>query len=472
MFQKLSPASVRSLVTAIVVGLLVQQAESRDLLSGLARPLVLAVLRLCGIGAHDAGESIAVGQLTVPWTRDCAGINLVIMLVAITVWMNRAQPFDRHYWARLMFMIPCAIVANVLRVLTLIGYRATFYPAVESPQMHYFLGLAWLVPFVVLGLPRNGRPRLSVMVEAMHAAAVVALLTPMSGTPNGHLAILAAVLALAHCRVQKFCAAQAGWLFAWGCVGAGVALVGLESLWLPWLLVCPALQRVRWTMHPVNVVVIASTNLLFLMLPGTSWLSIAAIAWTAWQLFQRRDLLPEIELPNSRWRVGSTLGLAAFAFSAPFLASTILYGSYVPLSPPASVAAEALGNGGYEVHLSGQPEGMGVLWFGPTSHDRHHTMKVCLKYRGIDVDPVSEASIICTDGQNWLYECFLQDHQLLATYPAYLRSTSKPGMSAGVHFIFIAPRQSITMERFADSCQQLASKLAEQIEPSLVAQRP
>lgn len=456
---------MRTLLTVLVVGFLVQQAVSRDLLAGLARPLVLVVLHLCGIGAQDAGETMTVGRLVVPWTRDCSGANMAILLFAITVWMNRAEPFDRRYFTRLLVAIPCAILANVLRVLTLIGYRAAFYPVVESPQMHYFLGLAWLVPFIAMVLPQSGRPRVYLLVEAMHAAAVVALLTPMSGTPHGYIAILAAVLALAHCRVQKFTAAQGCWSMAWGAAGAGIALVGLESLWLPWLLVCPALQQVRWFLHPLHGLVIAATNPLFLMLPSADVVALGAIAWTAWQWFRQRDPLV-IAPPGSRWCINSGLSLAAVAFSAPFLASTILYGSYAPLPPPPSLDARALGNGGYEVRLTGQPEAMGVLWYGPMSHDRHHTMKVCLKYRGIEIEPVSADSTICSDGQNWLYECFLQDHQLLATYPAYLRSTSTPGSSPGVHVIFIVPQKMMSVEHFEKSCHDLATQLVAQITTS------
>ena len=471
MWRNPSSSTLRTVLAAVVVTLLVQWAASRDLLTGVTRPLVLAVLNFCGCGAQDVGETITLGRLVIPWTRDCAGINTVLILLAITVWMNRAEPLDRRYWGRLLLMIPSALMANVLRVLTLIGYRAAFYPTIESPQMHYFLGLAWLVPFLALLLPRSGRPRIFLLLEAMHAAAVVALLTPMSGTPHGHLIILAAVLALAHCRVREYSAAQAWWLLAWGVAGAGIALVGLESLWLPWLLVCPALQQARWVLHPLHGLVIAATNPLFLMLPGADWLAGGAIAWTAWQWFQQRESMLEITAPSSRRRAIAGLSLAAVAFSTPFLASTILYGSYVPLHPPAAVAAQSLGNEGYELRLPGQPEAMGVLWYGPTSHDRHHTMKVCLKYRGIEVEAVAGDTLICTDGQNWLYECFLHDHQLLATYPAYLRSTSKPGASPGVHFIFIAPQETMTMASFSKSCQELAAKLVAQIEPSLLAQQ-
>ena len=137
---RFSSASVRTGVAAAVVAGAVHLAQSRDVVVDFTRPLVLGTLRWFGNEAVDCGEELRVGKLLVPWTRDCAGINLLFILLALAVWVNRKESRAWRFWLCMLGMVPAAAVANVLRVLTLLVYRTVAYPGVESPQTHYFIG--------------------------------------------------------------------------------------------------------------------------------------------------------------------------------------------------------------------------------------------------------------------------------------------------------------------------------------------
>jgi hypothetical protein len=55
---------------------------------------------------------LLVGSLQVPWSRDCAGLNLLVVLLAVTVWMQRHRQLDRGFWLRVAAAFPAALAAN------------------------------------------------------------------------------------------------------------------------------------------------------------------------------------------------------------------------------------------------------------------------------------------------------------------------------------------------------------------------
>jgi len=75
--------NLRTILSASAVLLLVYLARARDVFSDFTRPTVTCALHLLGIGAQDHGTTIAVGRLEVPWTRDCAGLNLLLVIAAL-----------------------------------------------------------------------------------------------------------------------------------------------------------------------------------------------------------------------------------------------------------------------------------------------------------------------------------------------------------------------------------------------------
>lgn len=462
----LSPKMIRTLVACAFLAAAVLFAQSQDALREVTRPIVLALLRIVGIAAKDQGEMMSIGNLNVPWTRDCAGMNLLIIMLALAVWVNRDEENKKKFWLRVTLTFPAALAANVLRVFSLIGYRWLAYPAVESPQMHYFLGFFWMVPFISMITPRSDKPRAHAWLETLHAAATVSLLTPALGMPNGSMVAIAAIIALAQCRIRlDHLPLRAPLTVAWLVVGGLVATMNMESFWLPWLLCCPCFIDLRWALKPAGAIVLLSTHALFAMQSWAPYIGWSAIAFAVWKLTDHSsETNPHKEhfpresrnAPQSQ-RITRAIIIACIpCFIAPFLASTLLTLHQPRWQPPASVESRILENKGFEIRLPNQPDNMALVCYGPEGNDRHHTLKVCLKYRGTDLTPSAENPIVFTDGEHWMRECFFQNNQLLLTYHEYLASTFAPRSHPGVHFIFITPKERMTPNEFAEKSKAFA----------------
>jgi len=455
--------NVRTLVSASAVLLLVYLARAKDLFSDFTRPTVTFALHLLGIGAEDHGTTIAVGRLEVPWTRDCAGLNLLLVITALTIWVNRSEPAGRRYWFKIALTIPAALLANVLRVLSLIGYREAFYPNVESPQLHYFLGLVWLLPFLAMVVPRGLRPLSHVLLESLQAAAAIALLAPMSGVPGGSTITIAALMGLAHSRVQTDglrlrTILTGGWVL----LAAGICLLGMESMWLPWLLMCPLLAARRWICSATGTVLTVATHPLFGMIPGGMYAIWLAMGFWGWQWLRgsQDSALAVGEEPAASgrgWRFAPAACAALFLL--PFIASTLFTREHQEFRPPADTDSTPIAADAFDVRIPGQPLNIGLVWFNPSGNGRHHSMKVCMKYRGVDLEQTRENADVFTDGQRWMREFYIQDGKLVAGYTAYIWRTFRPGSSPGVHLIFVTTRDQMTADAFNASCLQLAAQL-------------
>ena len=151
-------ALIRTLVAGALVLGLMQSAGATEALSWLTRPAVAAVLQIFGGHAVDGGSYLLIGRLRVPWSRDCAGFDVLLVLWGLILWSSRSEPVSWRFWLRMVLAVPASILANVARIITIIGWREAFYPAVESPQMHYFVGFLWLLPLLAVFVPRGGRP--------------------------------------------------------------------------------------------------------------------------------------------------------------------------------------------------------------------------------------------------------------------------------------------------------------------------
>lgn len=471
---RLDPQTLRTAIAAMIIAVAVHFTQSQDLLVDFTRPVVMTSLRLIGVDATDRGEVMAVGNLHVPWTRDCAGINLLLILLALAVWVNRQERNAGRFWLRVISMIPAALAANVLRVLTLIAYRTVAYPGVESPQTHYFIGFLWLVPFVAFITPRDQRPKSSGIMETLHAAAVVSLLAPMSGTPNATLISLAAVICLSLCRVRE---SSRTMMNLWFSCGIAIAIVSMESFWLPWLLLCPLLVDLR-KLRLHHGICVLCTHSLIAMQPWAWWL--AGVGVVVARLSKAENEVSWLAKKAQRAErdqgtLVSPLERQATFFTAlvlPFIASTLLSLGQTAWTPPATVEARPINQSGYEIRMRGQPEHIGLACYAAASRDRHHTVKVCLKYRSIEVASVEDSPLVFTEGRHWFREFFLQDGQLLPDYAAYVKSAFRPWSDPGVHLIFVSLREKQSPAEFSAACEQLAEQFHRQCrtQPSIALQ--
>jgi exosortase/archaeosortase family protein len=382
--------------------------------------------------------------------------------------MQRHRRLDLGFWLRVAAAIPAALAANVARVLTVVAYRVWFFPSVESPQLHYFIGLAWLVPFAMVLVPVDARGRLVTSFELIHAAAVLALVAPMADAPGGLALTLAAVLTLAHCRLpagitRNRWMATAGWLLA----ALAIILAGIESFWLPWLLVCPLLIMRSWIFSLTGIILLAGSQPMFQLLPFGEAVTWLGLVLAGWQLLKSP---PAFSLASGSGRpepaVRFAMPLIAASFCLPFLGSTLVTPERVNLHPPDSATTREIPGDGYQVRLPGQPENMGLFWYLPSGSQRHHTLKVCMKYRGIELRPASENSAVMTDGEVWMKEFFLLPQGLISSHPDYVWATLRPGKTSGVHLIAVASCSDMSAPEFEAASMALVQGIPHPVIPS------
>jgi exosortase/archaeosortase family protein len=455
---------IRLALSLAAVFSLIHLAGTVDVLSEVTRPLVVGVLQAVGVQAADQQDALKVGRLVVPWTRDCAGLNVLAMLWAVVLWTNRAQPSSGRLAVQLLLAVPVAFVANLARILTLIAYRAAFFPAVESPQLHYFIGFLWVMPSLGLWVPWRGERRPGRYLEVLYLAAVLALLAPHVGGPGGSVAALATLVTLAHSRFDpSLSATRLAGGAAWGLAGAFIASAGMESLWIAWMLACPWFATVGLLRSCSRLALLAGTVPLVAMHPIWRVSVLAAAGWEAWRLAgvtaspgpnARSDSATE-----PRWRLAMAAGIAA-AIVLPFVVSAA-GGRVARLEPPPpGTMARRIDPTSYTVRLVGQAPDVELAWFTSAGDGRHHTLPVCLRYRGVMLEPSSEEGVM-TDGDRWMREFFVQDGALLSDYPTYLRRTFLPFASPGVHIVVAAPVASMSAALFAQTADTLARQLGQ-----------
>jgi exosortase/archaeosortase family protein len=460
----------RWLLPVLVVVVLARFSVAKDGFSYFSRPIVLGLIHLFGGTAADHGTTITVGRLDVPWSGDCAGLNLLILLLAVAVWMNRREPMGKRYWLRIFLMIPAAAIANVARVFMIIAYREIRYPATESPQLHYFFGLALLVPFALLAMPKSPRPFAARVFELLHVAAVIALLAPNADGAEGAALTIAVILGLSHCQMpERLSRARLGFFALWVGGAAAIAFAGMESFWLPWLLVCPLVCNPSWLFSlPGALVTLASHRLIFLV-PGAEWFVWGAIGYAVWTKYSRDDEPTPSPTLGILWNrpEKAVMFATAVLFLLPFLSSTILAGKKEIWTPPKSADIQQV-PGGIMVTMPGQSDAIGLLWYDSQGTERHHKLAICLKYRGVELTPSADTPEVFSDGTHWLKEYYLQNGKLLQNHREYVISTLGPGTSAGVHLILVTDQSSMAAKDFAVEAGKISAHLYEMI----MAERP
>ena len=449
-------ALIRTLVAGVLIFALLQVARTTDVLSWLTRPAAAAVLAIFGGEASDRGTHLVIGQLRVPWTRDCAGFDVLLVLWGLILWTSRHDPVSRRFWLRLAAAVPAAVLANIARVLTIVVWRKAFFPAVESPQMHYFMGFLWLLPLLAFFVPRGGRPLLQYAVETGVLAAALSLAAPQALAPGGMWVTACTLLLLAGHRWHGQSGRReqlAGGL--WFAAAVGIAAAGMESLWLPWLLLCPwCLPRQGW-LSPVLLLVPGTVPVIAMKCP---WLAAAGILWAGWRML--RPTPGQTALPETIQAGWFTRVALLVMLPVPFVASTLGPVLRTAAVPPAGVMAQPLEPGQFLIQLIGQSPDIVVSWNAPSGTGRHHTLPVCLQYRGRTLKPEPSCPAVQTDQQLWLTESFLMPGGELLAYDSYLRRTLMPFAPAGVHLIASAPRGSMTAVDFESVSRRLFAEIA------------
>jgi exosortase/archaeosortase family protein len=434
--------------------------------------LVVMLLAMIGAPVQFTEHTLVVGTLQVPWSDDCAGVAYFAILPLVACWSSWSAVGPTSLWRILGMPLVLACMLNLLRVASIVLCRWWLLPEVESQQLHFFLGFVWLLPALWLLLP-PARAR-HAWLSALHLSALLAMLTPQLQAPGGALIALTSVLILC-LRISKPDGkpiAPPGWIThtLWFLAAGWIILSRMESLWLPWLLMWPGLCDRRpilmvWLLLPATLPMAAMHGL-------WSWLVFSPVCLLAGQTLARR-LSIKIPSNESMPRPWQAQALWTCALLLPFVILNLGADKEQPLDqPPSIIRSERIAEGRHVLHLSEQPDNMRTDWISPQQGGRHHTLRVCMAYRGEHLHGIEGAPTVLTDGRVWRREYFLVNGRLLENYQDYLLHTFLPGSSVGVHLIFSVNAGTMRAREFESKARDLAHRIHQQQQTHALAFNP
>lgn len=397
---------------------------------------------------------LLVDGLEIPWSRDCAGVNVLALLLIIALWAHRRERWNGLFWAGLASVFPLALASNVACVLTIVGYRKAFFPAVETPQTHYLISFLWLIPAVALVIPRRAAGERGMLIETLYSGIILAWMASMLDAAGGVFLVGSAILLL-FSRHFVMNVIPPYLIAVWILAGAGIALASMESLWLPWLLCCPWFAPRAWWRQPSQIVLLLATVPLFSMQRFAPWIALPFVFLEANRLRKGSNADSNAAVVSTPLPLQFALGLVLLA---PFATAAIGSLSSKPEMLPGSAQIECFAAQSYHVRLPSQPAQLQFVWFNPQGGGRHHTLAVCMRYRGIELKPVAGRSAVLTDGKHWMREFFVVRSDLVSSYGAYLLRTILPFTPTGAHLIVSAPQGAMDAAAFEDAAAALAKR--------------
>jgi exosortase/archaeosortase family protein len=429
-----------------------------DPFSYLLRPAIVWLVGLSGLAVQNHADFLIIGKLTVPWTRDCAGINLLLLLWALLIWFNRERLTSPGFWLKFLLAIPVSLVANLARILTLVAYRWVFHPATESASLHYLIGFLWILPFLQLLVvveKADSASRIG-FLEIAYVMGLLALAASHIGSPSGHLVLLATLVLIVELRTRGQSRVEHRWTGAlWLGAGLMIAIAGMESLWIGFLLLCPyCFPAARWKQATTYGTLLATIPLLA-MQPYVQWVLLGVVALKAYGMVAR----PAIEQPaaaTGRWSPLSVTILLA-GLLMPFLMPIIPWRSQTDWSPSAGQLLVRMDATSFQLKVIAQSPDLQFFCYLPTGGGRHHTLPVCMRYRGVQLEAV--AGQVMTDGTFWMKQYFYHEGELLRGYPHYVWRTAIPFSEAGIHVIATAAQSSMDAQTFEQSADAAMARV-------------
>lgn len=110
----------------------------------LAATLATHILHLMGMPAVQAGSTIHVPGISVIVDDTCSGLRSLITLIALSTLWTSLLPPQAKPWHKLTIVaasIPIALIANMVRILTLVFLSAIYGPKIADSFIHYGSGI-------------------------------------------------------------------------------------------------------------------------------------------------------------------------------------------------------------------------------------------------------------------------------------------------------------------------------------------
>ena len=414
----------------------------------MTQELLTFALGLLGVAVTLGEAGFQAGKIWVPWSPGCSGYNGLILCVILTLWLGRHGTINRLLAFRLIGTIPAALAANILRILCILTFRYLAYPQHETPEMHFFIGFLTLMPMAFV-LNRSVIRNLSnsQRLEMAYFAVVFSILIPVTWEPGGWQIALAtfSLLALYHGTQAP---PKLWTLFLWVGTGTLVGLTKMESLWLPWCLLCPFFVEVRKLMRrPAAWLLILSTITMVVM--QSYWFGLLILAllveWGQSKPSSTVDNVTAFQPTRKSWA-------ATLCLSFPFVMPILPIKPAVQETIPRGAIVRELKKDQCLLQFVGQNEDLNIYWYKANNEGRHHAAATCMQFTGSDFERLTE-NLIATDSL-WIFEQFIVKGKRVNTYREYLMHTWLPWQPSGVHLILTGHKASMDQDAFIVATSQ------------------
>ena len=151
------------------------------------------------------------------------------------------------------------------------------------------IGFVWLMPFLVLFVPDFRQKDRGQWLEIVYMAVVLALVAPVVFSPGGSLVAVCALFYLAHNRIDA-ANVPARWpaYLLWAVAAMMIAWSRMESLWIPWLLICPRFVAPRVLFTWSGMLILSGTISLLAMRTEWQLVVLAALLIHAYGLLRKK----------------------------------------------------------------------------------------------------------------------------------------------------------------------------------------
>ena len=390
------------------------------------------------------------------------------MFAGVAIWTEFPNR-TRQFAIRIMFALVCAIAANVFRVVGIAAFRQAFYPAWEGQPLHVLFGYLSMLPFLSLLTWRTDLRQRCQWGEVAYVASVLALLSTVVEEPGGVIACLctlASLIPLAipqHRQTQTSIRGTLLWLLA----AVPISLAAAESLWLPWLLVCPLFSDGRPIWRPDKLLTLTGTIPLIALHPvGGVVVLLASLVRIVTSLQITRftpqhnateadDHHPTVD-QEDRWWLNA---IVMPALLLPFAFPVIMGVNFVREAPPRRIMAKPTGSDGYRIRIPGQPRDMAIFWYGKNRQGRHHSARTCLRFRGVITERAQPQSDTLIGNRMWIREYFILEDKLISSYSSYVLQCFPPFTPQGIHVVIQSPVDSVDYQYFVRESDRLMQQI-------------
>ena len=448
----------RLLITILLIIIVFENDSVTHLFSIASATTIVFLFELFGFNVQFQGSNLIFGNLDVPWTEDCSGINSLLILWGVVIWSKTGSKFSTRFFLFLLSCLPVALLANTIRVLCIISYRTLLYPDSEPQELHFLFGFLSIIPFIILLNYLMGNLSPFNWSQLIHISIILSLTTPLYYAPGGLILFTCVIYCLIMNYTQSGISCDKGILLSWLMCAILIAIINIESLWLVWLLMWPQMISKNLFKSATGWIILTGTIQPLAMMEIWQWVIIFALLWETRHYIKSSGHKFNFTPGNSRKKVLQPV-FSVFFFLPLFIPLlNVSVSASAPL--PKGMIYEKLADDGYRINLIGQPNDLKMYLFESNNNDRHHPLASCMRFKGITLTSIGEYPGVYETNEKFMREYFINQNGIIMNYYDYVFSTINPFSDAGIHIITESKKENLNLEYFSE----MSNKMVEEIE--------